>query len=729
MTSYQLDFPAAVSADAVAAILRSIAAEPRGRSTKPRPPIVFETHLRRDRVEWWVGFDGRRGRGLMAAAERELPGLVWTKAEPPSFGVQRAVELRVDSQERRLEADLAEAAAAHLLGVTGSLGEAEIICIQWLLGSWLPRSAVPPATKTEPRTIWNLPEWGAPVRDSEQVSALRKKQAEHIFGAVGRVAVAGAASDSRARQLLGLTLGAYQLLRAPSVGVSRRRLPSWWVQRHINRPRVSQIGPPVRAAASELAGLIGWPIGNPALPGVRYALAPRRPFDPRLLRQARTGDRVFGISGYPAQAVDKQRRVVQPIADGLRHQHWVGPSGTGKSTLMAHQILADIEAGRGVVAIDPKGDLITDVMVRLPESRRESVVVLDPTDTAPVGFNPLTGPDASLGVDGIVHVLHSIWAGSWGPRLGDVLGSGLRTLAATPGHSLAELPLLLTNPAFRRPLVTNAVRDDPLGMGTFWPWFDGLSDDMRAQVLAPVMNKLRAFVGRSTIRAVLGQPTPRFDLAEVFTEQRALLVRLPKGQLGEGTELIGSLLVSHLWRLAQSRAAVPAARRRPVFIYLDEVQDFLRLPLDLADALVQARGLGVGLVMAHQHLEQLDRPVRSAVLANAGSRVFFRLDRDDAIVLAQRTGGDLSADNLSGLAAYEAYASLLVDGEHTAYGSLSTLPVPRATAAPATVLRSNRERWGVPAADTERRIRTLLDGGATAPTSVLGGRPNQGPKS
>jgi energy-coupling factor transporter ATP-binding protein EcfA2 len=631
-----------------------------------------------------------------------------------------------------MAAEHAERSTARLLEIASHLRDGEQVVIQWQIGAWLPRSPVPPATKAEPRTVWNLPDWGTPVRDSEQVTAARKHQADHVFGAVGRIAVSGA-HGARAASLVESAVGAYQLLRAPGVGVSRRRLPSWWVRSRFDSFRVSQIGPPVRVTADELAGLIGWPVGNPRLPGVRYSEAPKLPLDPRAVVTARRGDRVIGVSGFPSQSTDPAKRVVLRADDATKHLAITGPTGVGKSTLLARLILADITAGRGVVVFDPKGDLIPDLLARVPEQSRGRVVVLDPTSNSPVGFNPLqgSGGSAALGVDGILHVLQSTWAGSWGPRLGDVLHAGLLTLAITPGHSIAELPLLLTDRMFRRPIVAVAVQHDPLGLGTFWPWFDGLSDEMRAQVLAPVMNKLRAFLLRSELRATLGQPAPRFDFNSVFTHGYALLVRLPKGELGtEGAQLLGSLLMSHLWRLSLGRSAVPAANRRPVFFYLDEFQDFLRLPVDLADALVQARGLAVGLVLAHQHLDQLDRTVRSAFLANPGSRILFRLDHDDAAVMARRTRGDLSPDNLSGLAAFEAYATVMVDGEATRYGSLTTLPLARSTRNPAVLMSESAERWGVPGAETEARLRSLMEDTSTGShRGPIGGRPAPGGSS
>ena len=724
MRTFQLFFPTEVTAEAVASVLRTAAAESRGSLVRTTPPAVLETVLTNKSTTWWLSAPGSLARSLQVAAEHELPGMTFAEATRPQVPVVHAVELQARSGERRLTADLAEGAIRRLLGIGATLQSGETLLIQWQVGTWLHRSPVPAASAAEPRTIWNLPEWGNPVRDSEQIAELRKKQSEHVFAAIGRIAVGGA-RHGRAAVIAADAVNAYQLLRAPGVGISRRWLPSWLVRRRLHRARVPRLDPALRLTPTELAAVVGWPVGNPVVRGVRYVAARTLDIDERCLTiSPRPTDRLIGAASSSRQS-DRLVRIGTQAS--LRHLHVVGPSGAGKSTVLAQLILSDIRAGRGVVVIDPKGDLVTDVLERVPDRTRNQIVVLDPSDVAPVGFNPVSG--GTLGVDSVLHVLRSIWASSWGPRMADVLHAGLLTLAASPGHGLPELPLLLTDAGFRRPLVARAVAQDPIGLGTFWPAFEALSDEARLQVLAPVMNKLRAFLLRPDLRAVLGQAKPRIDLQSVFTERRAVLVRLPKGDLGtEGAQLLGSLLVAHLWRLGLRRAAIPRSQRHPVFIYLDEFQEFLRLPMDLPDVLVQARGLGIGLVLAHQHLGQLDPGVRSAVLANAGSRMAFRLDHDDAQVIAKRSGGRVRPEDFMALRAFEAYTSILVEDETTPYGSLVTRPLAEPTNSSVELLKRNRELWGVPRTDTEQRLRDLVAGtaGATIEAGPLGGRPAAG---
>lgn len=74
--------------------------------------------------------------------------------------------------------------------------------------------------------------------------------------------------------------------------------------------------------------------------------------------------------------------------------------------------------------------------------------------------------------------------------------------------------------------------------------------------------------------------------------------------------------------------------RRQLSIYVDELADYLRLPGDVGEILIQARALGVSFTMAHQHLGQMSADLRQAIMANARSRVTFQVANDDARVFA-----------------------------------------------------------------------------------------------
>jgi TraM recognition site of TraD and TraG/Type IV secretory system Conjugative DNA transfer len=681
--TFELGFPTGLAVDDVAAFVRALSARSRGRLLARTPPIIFEVHATASDVRWLISVTDAHRDLVLAQLRSHLPNVRATETDPAeTVGNRLGVELRLSQQRRALRTNVAEEFAASMVGALGGLGRGESVRIQWLVGQPLPRrvAVVTPASE-RPEGVETL--FAAPMLSAEQARSRNDKQREPVFGALGRIAVTGA-SKGRRRQLAQAVFGQSQLVSQPSVQLLRRSFFNAWALRRIDRVVTPRISWPCSLNAAELATLIAWPVGGPVAAGVTYSGRRELPFAENLVtsnaqvdrdRERSSGRfRVIGEATYPRRTGPVSLRA----DDALQHLHVIGPTGVGKSTLLANLIVQDIAAGRGVVVIEPKGDLIADVLDRIPEHRLDDVVLLDPADAEhPVGLNPLHGPDVSVEttVDALVHLFRSLFSSSWGPRTQDILHASLLTLARTPDMTLAELPLLLSDARFRARIV-GGIRGD-LALGPFWGWFDALSDGERAQVVAPVLNKTRAFTMRTSIRRIIGQSQPGFAMRDVFTRRRILLVPLRRGEIGpETANLLGGLVVAQLWQAVQERSRIDPARRHPVMLYLDEFQNYLPLPTELDDVLAQARGLGLGMTLAHQHLAQLSSSeMRAAVLMNARSRIVFQSGSEDAGPLAKTLGGGLEPSDLTALGRFEAYARLMDRGTSTTPGSLVTLPL------------------------------------------------------
>ncbi len=578
----------------------------------------------------------------------------------------------------------------------------ERLSIQWVLGRPFTPVAVPNQLENASRESWLgalllAPFGPPPVMDVEVRNALRTKQAEPGWRVVGRVAVK-AKTKSRERQLVRQVVGALRSAEAPGI--------SFWVRptsaSRVIEARVPRWRMPLRLNASELATISTWPSGlTSELP---VAMIGSRLMAPSAAIQ-RSG-RIIGKATFPG----RERTLALSPIDSLRHLHALGPTGTGKSTLLLNLITQDMAAGRAVVVIEPKGDLIADVLKRIPPERIGDVVLLDPADTErPVGLNPLAlgGRSPELAADQLLGLFHSLYAAHWGPRTHDILGASLLTLARLPGMTLSALPLLLTDAGFRRRVVLGVV--DPIGLEPFWAAFEAWSETERAAAIAPVMNKLRPLLLRPEMRAIVGQTRQSFDLRRVFTERKILLVDLSKGLLGpETSALLGSLIVSQLWQAILGRAAIAPERRHPVFVYVDEFQDYMHLPLDFADALAQARGLGSSFHLAHQYMHQLDPAMRSAVLANAQSRVAFRLPSEDARLIA--AGSVLAPEDFQSLGAFQCYMQLVAKAAVQPWCSASTLPPGKPISDPGVVRVASRSAYGVDRAEIEADLHELFLG-------------------
>ncbi|QBS45881.1 type VI secretion protein [Nocardia sp. CS682] len=372
------------------------------------------------------------------------------------------------------------------------------------------------------------------------------------------------------------------------------------------------------------------------------------------------------------------RAVALKVTDSRHHLHVLGATGVGKSTLLGRMILDDADAERGVVVVDPKGDLITDVLDRLPRRHAGKVVLFDADSRSrPPCLNPLDADRADIDrtVDNLVTVFRRIYAQYWGPRTDDVLRASLLTLCAQPGiATLADLPRLLIEPAYRARVTATVT--DPVLRG-FWDTYEELSGAGRNQVIGPLLNKLRAFLLRPFVKAAIAAGPSTVDLAHVLDHGGICLARLPKGSLGEETtRLVGSLIVARTWQATTARARTLATTRRDAALVLDEAHNFLNLSTPVEDMLAEARGLKLSLVLAHQNLGQLPRELRDAISANARNKITFTCAPEDARELARHTAPFLSEHDLTHLDAYHAAARLLVNGQQAAPFTFTTTALP-----------------------------------------------------
>jgi hypothetical protein len=252
-----------------------------------------------------------------------------------------------------------------------------------------------------------------------------------------------------------------------------------------------------------------------------------------------------------------------------------------------------------------------------------------------------------------------------------------------------------------------------VALGPFWGWYEGLSDGERTAAIGPVMNKLRTFLLRRRLRNILGQAEPVFDFDQALAERAIVLVPLSKGLLGEeAAALLGSLVVTRLWQAVQARASMAAADRPLTFAYIDEFQDYLHLPVGVEAMLTQARGLGLGLTLAHQHLGQLPAKVREAVLANARSRIIFQVAASDAQALARELAPGVSATDLQNLGRFEVVARLSAGGQVSRPVTGITLPAPSITRQARTARLRSREHYGSDRAEIEAAIESRHTGRA-----------------
>jgi hypothetical protein len=671
------------------------------------PQLILEARADVTGVEYLIGSQLRHASAVRRAVEQLVDGAIVTSFDTDDREhVATARRIQLSTNARQLEPADAVASQRSILHALTAVRKNERLTIQVVLGPRQHPKGVPVEAKRDNQMLMSKLLHGV-LTDTRPGArhALAQKLGQHAFTATVRLGVQAPTAKRRKSLLLGLA-AAIGTTESPDVRITLHQEKA----DRINNPRASWsiFTPAQRLTITEVARLSGWPIADhdEHFPG-------QPPLHPRPVRPSaamQSGQRVVARASAPGAG----GTIGYDTIDALRHTWVIGPNGVGKSTLLLNLILQDLEADRPIVVIEPK-DLIADLLARIPEKRRDDIAVLDPFDEAPVGINPLDashrhGRSPEVVADSLFGTFKAIWGDSLGPRSADILRNCLDLLARRDDASLVMLPLLLTNPGFRRRLTRNIMERDPFAAGPFWQWFDSLSPEAIATTIAPLSNKLRPLLSKP-LRDVLAQQRPKFNVRQVLREKKVLLVPLQKGVIGpENAQLLGALVVAELWQAIRERAGTPEGSRAPVMVYIDEVQDYLRLPTDLGDALATARSLGAGFHLAHQYEKQLPPSMLDAFRNNARSRICFALQAGDA---KEMTAGQsvLSVEDFTRLPAHHIYASLVRDNTVQPWASGVTKPAPEATSDPAQIRRLSRERYGQRREQIDAAFAELLNGG------------------
>jgi hypothetical protein len=376
----------------------------------------------------------------------------------------------------------------------------------------------------------------------------------------------------------------------------------------------------------------------------------------------RSDHRVFGIKNE----------------DRFSHVYIIGKTGTGKSTLIETMALQDLSHGRGFALIDPHGDLVERVASGVPTFRQSDTIYFNPADpNQPYGYNPLRQVRRefiSLAASGLMEVLKKMWADSWGVRMEHILRNVLLALLERPGARLHDVLRLLSDHRYRKeivPLLRNKTVRNFLEKE-----FERFTFGYRADGIAPIQNKIGAFLADPLLNRVLTAPEKDLHIRNIMDEGKVLLVNLAKGRLGEDSStLLGALLVTTIGLAAFSRADTPAQARRDFFVYIDEFQSFTTLAL--VNMFSELRKYRVGFTVAHQYLHQLEPEIRHAVLGNAGTIISFRVGAEDAPYLEQEFQSRFDRIDVTQLPNYRVYLKLMIDGEPSQPFSAMTLPPKR----------------------------------------------------
>lgn len=410
----------------------------------------------------------------------------------------------------------------------------------------------------------------------------------------------------------------------------------------------------------------------------------------------RNSERLFGIKR-------KDRR---------QHFYIVGKTGTGKSALLNNMIVQDIANGEGLCVVDPHGELVEEVLEKIPEERLKDVIYFNPADDDyHIGFNVLELPDPRykhLVASGLMGIFTKIWAGVWSARMEYIMNNAILALLDTPGSTLLGITRILVDKEYRSKVIANV--KDPVVKAFWMNEYEQWKDQFRNEAIAPIQNKVGQFLSTAMVRNIVGQSKSTIDIFEMMNTGKIFLVNVSKGRIGEdNSALLGAMLITKIQLAAMERVRVPEDERVDFYLYVDEFQNFATD--SFAGILSEARKYRLNLILAHQYIGQLvtdvSTKVRDAIFGNVGTMMMFRIGATDAEFLEKEYEPEFLPADMVNLPNRCIYLKMMVDG-------ITSRPFSAATLAPfkvengavqvETIIENSRRRYARPRQTVEDEI-------------------------
>lgn len=422
----------------------------------------------------------------------------------------------------------------------------------------------------------------------------------------------------------------------------------------------------------ELASVFHFPIGIASQPQLKEAKAGIAPAPIEIKDEGI----VLGINSYRG----RDTTIHMSREDRMRHFYVIGQTGTGKTNILLNMITQDIKNGDGCCYIDPHGTDIQTILSRIPKERIDDVIYFDPAYTMrPMGLNMLEYdpryPEQKTFVVnemmGIFNKLFDMKVGG-GAMFEQYFRNSAFLVMEDPesGSTLLEITRVLADKEFRDMKLAKC--KNPI-IKQFWVSAEQTSGDQSLANFVPyISSKFDNFISNDIMRPVVLQQNSVFNFRKIMDEKKILLVNLSKGRLGDiNANLIGLVLVGKIQMAALSRVDMFGKPMNDFYLYIDEFQNVTTD--SISSILSEARKYRLSLNIAHQYINQLEEGIKNAVFGNVGSMAVFRVGTEDANFLEQKFKPIFTASDITKLDNYNAYISMLANGQPVKPFNIKTL--------------------------------------------------------
>lgn len=361
------------------------------------------------------------------------------------------------------------------------------------------------------------------------------------------------------------------------------------------------------------------------------------------------------LGGTPLSAfVETRLPFSLPLETRFEHMHIVGGAGHGKTQTLQHLIASDlaVDDPPSLIIIDSHGDMLAGIE-RLdlfdPDHGRltDRLIIIDPEDVEfPPALNmfdmgserlasytPAQREQVEAATIELYDYIFRALSADLTSKQGVAFAFVARLLLTIPGATIHTLRELMEDQSLsidRSPFHDAIGQLDDTARAFFEAhFFTKAFADTKRQIARRIYD----FIRNKTFERMFSSPVNKLDMFEAMNSGAIVLVNTSKALLkSAASALFGRYMIALTLRAAFERVAIPPEQRRPAFLIIDEAADYFDANVDAL--LTQVRKFKLGLVFAHQYLDQLDSGLRASFAANTAIKFAGGVSDKDARALA-----------------------------------------------------------------------------------------------
>lgn len=311
----------------------------------------------------------------------------------------------------------------------------------------------------------------------------------------------------------------------------------------------------------------------------------------------------------------------------FEHMHILAGTGHGKTQTLQHIIINDLGQPNspGLVIIDSQGDMIRKIsrMKVFEELLADRLIIIDPRDVDhppalnmfDVNMERIRGygtVEREQILNGVIELYEYFFGSLLGAELTQKQTLIFRYLARLmiyiPAATIRTMIELMDDTKPYQKIIESLPESTQMFFNKEFP------DRSYTETKTQIKRRLYGIVENQTFERMFSAPKNRIDIPTALNEGKIVLVNTAKDFLKGGSSILGRYFIALTLQAALERAAIPENERRPAFLYIDEAAEYFDDNID--NLLNQARKYKLGMVLAHQYLDQLAGGLRASIASN-----------------------------------------------------------------------------------------------------------------